>query len=184
MKKKALRIQSQIETEPQADSGEQVARRYPTAVPVQRTRSRLCRTDEVEGDDEPSLRFVQDHLESEIRRQLEEAFGEFYFDGDDLDELDLSPEATAERIFNLSKGRFENFRDQNADMGEEDLIDSFEEAVHSAIDQGYERAVDIFSGVEIDDAVLESAVETVSILRKLLTEYCVDLFAQLDEREV
>jgi len=182
MKKKALQIKSQSDRELPTDLVQQGVRGYPKAVSLRCTRSRVRGTDEVEGRDERPMQFVQDHLESEISKQLEEVFGEFYLDSDDLDEVDLSPEATAERIFDLSKGRFESYRDQNLDMGEEELIDSFEEAVNAAIDQGYERAVDIFSGVEIDNAVLESAVETVSILRKLLSEYCVDLFAQLDER--
>jgi hypothetical protein len=184
MKKKALQTKFYKEAEPPADSVQPGVRRYPTPIPLRRTKSRSHRTDEVDLSKEGSTRFVQDHLESEISRQFEEAFGEFYLDSDDLEEMDLSPEATAERIFDISKSHFENWRDQNPEMSEEELIDSFEEAVRAAIDQGYERAVDIFSGVEIDDGVLESAVETVSILHKLLSEYCVDLFAQLDEREV
>ncbi len=184
MKKRALQTKSYKEAEPPVDVARQDVRRYPTPVPLRRSRGRLRRADEVEEGGDGSTRFVQDHLESEINKQLEEAFGEFYHDNDDLEELDLSPEATAERIFEISKGRFESWRDQNPEMSEEELIDSFDEAVRAAIDQGYERAVDIFSGVEIDDAVLESAVETVSILHKLLNEHFVDLFAQLDEREV
>lgn len=183
MKKRALQIKSYKEAEPTAMSVQQEERRYPTPIPLRRTRNRSGGTDDVTESEDGSMRFVQDHLESEINRQLEEAFGEMTVDSDDLDVLDLSPEATAERVFDIAKGCLETWRDQNPEISEEELIDSFEEAVRAAIDQGYERAVDIFSGVEIDDAVLESAVETVSILHKLLSEYFVDLYAQLDERE-
>ena len=128
------------------------------------------------------MQFVQDHLESEISKHLEAAFGEFYLDSEDPADMDRCPEATAQRIFRICREFFESWRDQNPEMGEDELIDSFEEAVRSAVDEGYERAVDIFSSMEIDDVILESAVETVSILHKSLNEYFSDLYTQLEER--
>jgi hypothetical protein len=181
MSKRAISNTSYKDSIPAADSPQEMEPRHLISLPPEQAEeySSADESDDVDA----SVRFVQDHLESEIGKQLEEAFGEFPASSDGHDDADLSSEATAQRIFSLSKDLFELWRDQNSDMSEEELIDSFDEAVRNSVDQGYARAVDIFSSVEIDDSVLETAVETVSILHRLLNEYCADLYAQLDERE-
>jgi hypothetical protein len=183
MSKRAMNNRSYRESIPASDSTQETEPNYLVSVPPEQAEEYSSSEDSEIDDVDASVRFVQDHLESEIGKQLEEVFGEFTASGDEQDDSDLSSEATAQRVFSLSKVLFELWRGQNPDMSEEELIDSFEGAIQNAVDQGYARAVDIFSSVEIDSSVLETAVETVSILHRLFSDYCADLFAQLDERE-
>ncbi|MBN1653872.1 MAG: DUF5610 domain-containing protein [Deltaproteobacteria bacterium] len=182
MKKGALRAKAYKEATPSTAALKKIERQYPTSI-LPALSETPPQIDNVDAAREGSIRFVQDHLESEINKQLEEAFGEFYFDGEGPAGADSSSEATAQRIFAASTDRFEIWRDQNPDMSEDELIDGFGETLRCAVDEGYARAVDIFASMEIDDAILETAVETVSILHKLFSEYLVDLYAQLDESE-
>ena len=183
MKRSALRRRRYADSDRATNSVQQKKSRHLTSLSVKHTDDHVQHTDEVKVSADTSLRFSQDHLEREISKQLEEAFSEYGIDIDDAVCMDWSAEATAKRVFDLSTGLFEVWRAQHMEMNEEELTDHFEETIRDAIDQGYSQAVDILSSVELDDSVLETAVETISLLHKMLNEHFTDLRAQLEERE-
>ena len=63
--------------------------------------------------------------------------------------LDVSPEATAQRIVDLSTGFFEAFKAQNPDEDEAVLLDRFMETIGKGIEQGFREAREILDGLQV-----------------------------------
>jgi len=64
-------------------------------------------------------------------------------------DIDVSPEATAERIVSLSTAFFDAFRQQNPDLGEEEALDQFMSTIGSGIEQGFAEAREILDGLQV-----------------------------------
>jgi hypothetical protein len=64
-------------------------------------------------------------------------------------ELDISPEATAQRIVDLSTNLFDAFKEQHADLSDEEALDLFMETIGSGIEQGFAEAREILDGLGV-----------------------------------
>lgn len=68
--------------------------------------------------------------------------------------LDVSPEATAERIVSLTTGMFARYMDANPDLSGAELVDRFVDVIGGGILQGFEEA----RGILDDMGVLEGDI--------------------------
>lgn len=95
--------------------------------------------------------------------------------------LDVSAEATADRIFQGTTALLPIFARQNPDLSQSELIDKFEETIRTAVGKGFDEALDILSGfAEFDDGMRAEAERTRGILDMKFDQY----FASLRERPV
>lgn len=63
--------------------------------------------------------------------------------------LDVSPEATAERIVNLSTAFFSAFREQHAEESDEEALTGFLTIIREGIDRGFSEAREILDGLQV-----------------------------------
>ena len=63
--------------------------------------------------------------------------------------IDISPEATADRIVSLSTAFLGAFQRQNPELDEEDALDRFMEIIGSGIEQGFAEARKILDGLQV-----------------------------------
>lgn len=73
--------------------------------------------------------------------------------------LDVSPEATAERIVSLSTNFFDAFQAQHTDRGFEENLSSFIEVISGGIEQGFTEARDVLSGLSVLDGDIASNID-------------------------
>ncbi len=69
--------------------------------------------------------------------------------------IDVSPQATADRIISFSTAFFSQYQEQNQDMGLEEQVDSFLSLIGGGVDQGFNEAREILDGF----GVLEGKVK-------------------------
>jgi len=87
-------------------------------------------------------------------------------------DLDASPEATAQRIVDLSTNLFEAFKEQHADLSEEEVLDRFMETIGSGIEQGFEEAREILSGLGVLQGDISANVDqTHSLVQEGLASF-------------
>lgn len=63
--------------------------------------------------------------------------------------IDVSPEATADRIVSLSTGLFSAYMDQNPDMAEDQARDTFADIISGGIENGFSEARNILDGLGV-----------------------------------
>ncbi|MEW8013388.1 MAG: DUF5610 domain-containing protein [Candidatus Sedimenticola endophacoides] len=61
--------------------------------------------------------------------------------------LDVSPEATANRIVSMSTSFFASYQERNPEMSAEEAASSFVEIIHGAVEQGFAEAREILTGL-------------------------------------
>jgi len=85
----------------------------------------------------------------EINIALEKDLGPRAIESSVESGLDVSPEATAERIVSLSTGMFGAFSDANPDLKGDALVDRFVEVIGSGIETGFAQAREILDGLGV-----------------------------------
>lgn len=85
--------------------------------------------------------------------------------------VDTSPNATADRIVSFATNFFSLYQDQNSNMDFDEQLASFMEIIGGAIDQGFDEAKDILTGLQVLEGDIASGVEqTYSLVQEgLLT---------------
>jgi hypothetical protein len=74
------------------------------------------------------------------------------------DNVDYSPEATAERIVSFATQFFPMHQERNSNMSLEDQLESFMGIIGGAIDQGFGEARDILKGLQVLQGDIEAGV--------------------------
>jgi hypothetical protein len=74
--------------------------------------------------------------------------------------VDVSPEATAERIVAQSTGFFEQYRAQYSALSEEEAKTQFLEVIKSGIDKGFEEAKSILEGLSVLSGEIADNIDT------------------------
>jgi len=92
-----------------------------------------------------------------INKELETELGENAIENAYESGLDISPEATADRILKFSIGLFPLYQQQHPELSEQEQAEKFVEIVGGGIDTGFSEARDILSGL----GVLEGEIETI-----------------------
>ncbi len=61
--------------------------------------------------------------------------------------VDVSPEATAERIVSISTGLFDSFQEQHPELSQDEALTAFVDIVKSGIDTGFSEARDVLTSL-------------------------------------
>ena len=74
--------------------------------------------------------------------------------------LDISPQATADRIVSMSTGFFSQYHEQHAGMSEEEAAKSFAEIIEGGIEKGFAEARDVLEGLKVLEGDIASNIDT------------------------
>jgi hypothetical protein len=86
--------------------------------------------------------------------------------------LDVSPEATADRIVSMSTGFFSTYQEQNPDMSDEEAAKSFAQIIGGGIDTGFAEAREILDGLQVLEGDITSNIDaTYELVQKGLQEF-------------
>lgn len=84
-----------------------------------------------------------------INKELAPSMGENAIQNAYDNNVDTSPEATADRIVSFATQFFSIHQQQNSNMSLNDQLDSFMSIIGGAIDNGFKEARDILSGLKV-----------------------------------
>jgi hypothetical protein len=73
--------------------------------------------------------------------------------------MDISPEATAERIVSLSTAFYNAFKEQNSEDEESVVLQKFMDTIGKGIDQGFQEARDILEGLKVLEGDIASNID-------------------------
>jgi len=74
--------------------------------------------------------------------------------------LDVSPEATADRIVSLSTAFFDAFRQQNPEMDDEEALDEFMSTIGKGIEQGFAEARGVLEGLQVLEGNIATNIDS------------------------
>lgn len=134
--------------------------------------------DRVDLTGEVSAEWIYEVLSSEIGKKVDAMLGEQGIEPLSMADLDLSPDATAGRIFDFTTAFYGMYRAQNEEMTEEEAITGFEKLMRGAVDKGAAQAMGILESYSLNgNPAVNTAKETMSILHGMYD----DFFAELRE---
>ncbi|MDC9726066.1 MAG: DUF5610 domain-containing protein [Gammaproteobacteria bacterium] len=97
--------------------------------------------------------------------------------------LDVSPDATAERIVSLSTAFFSSYQEQHPELSQQEALIKFTDLISGGIDTGFSEARDILSGLNVLEGDIASNIDsTYDLVQEKLTAF-IESFNQ-DEQEV
>lgn len=107
-----------------------------------------------------SLTLLYRSAVNELNQVLEADLGSNAIDEAYSSGLDISPDATAERIVSLSTAFFSSYQEQHPEMDLETQLNSFVELISSGIDQGFSEAREILDGLQVLDGDIAANIDT------------------------
>ena len=96
----------------------------------------------------------------EINKHLEPTLGENAAQSAYDSDLDVSPQATADRIIQGSTAFYEAFKLQNTDLSDEESLDKFISVIGSGIDTGFEEAKGILDSLKVLEGDIATNIDT------------------------
>lgn len=75
--------------------------------------------------------------------------------------IDTSPEATANRIADFALGFFDKFRENHADLNEDDAKQAFVDLIGGAIQQGIQEARDILTALDSLNPEVDTNIDSI-----------------------
>lgn len=86
--------------------------------------------------------------------------------------LDISPEATAERIVSLSTAFFGSYQKQHPELSQEDTLTKFTDLINGGINTGFGEARDILSGLQVLEGDIAINIDiTYALVQEKLTSF-------------
>lgn len=86
--------------------------------------------------------------------------------------IDVSPEATADRIVAFSTNFFPLYLDQNPQMDEQEALTKFVDIISGGIDQGFGEAKEILTGLNVLEGDIASNIDkTYELVQQGLTDF-------------
>lgn len=73
--------------------------------------------------------------------------------------LDVSPEATAERIVSLSTAFFSSYQQQHPELSQEEAVSAFVDVISGGINQGFSEAREILDGLQVLEGDIASNID-------------------------
>lgn len=107
-----------------------------------------------------SLTLLYRSAVNELNQVLEADLGSNAIDEAYSSGLDVSPDATAERIVSLSTAFFSSYQEQHPEMDLETQLNSFVELISSGIDQGFSEAREILDGLQVLEGDIAANIDT------------------------
>jgi hypothetical protein len=118
-----------------------------------------------------------------INEALEAEFGPNSIENSVETELDVSPQATADRIVSQSTAFFTAFSEQNPDLTEQEALEKFTTIINSGIDKGFSEARDILEGLSVlQGDIADNIDQTYSLVQSGLSAF-IEQFGQTKEGE-
>lgn len=118
----------------------------------------------------------------EINKYLEPTLGKNAAQSAYEENLDVSPEATAERIVQGSTAFYEAFKAQNSELSEEESLTEFMSVINTGIDTGFAEAKDILDSLSVLDGEIETNIDaTYNIVQQGLNDFKEQLLAAFNE---
>lgn len=107
-----------------------------------------------------------------LNKELEASFGPYAIQNAYEQGLDVSPQATADRIVQQATGFFTRFAEKYADLSENELLDSFIATISSGIDKGFAEARDILEGLNVLQGDIANNIdETYTLIQQGLANF-------------
>jgi hypothetical protein len=98
-------------------------------------------------------------------------------------DLDISPEATADRIVSMSTAFFSIYREQNSEMSDEEAAQAFADIIGGGIDTGFVEAREVLDGLSVLEGDIASNIDTTfDLVQKGLLAF-VNSYAEAKEDE-
>lgn len=120
----------------------------------------------------------------EINKQLEPVLGEYATQTSYESTVDVSPEATAQRIVQGSTAFYQAFKNQNNDLSEEESLDEFLKVINSGIDTGFKDAKDILESLSVLEGDIASNIDlTYDFVQQGLNSFKEQVMASLLEKD-
>ena len=92
--------------------------------------------------------------------------------------LDVSPEATADRIVSMSTAFFGSYSKQHPEMSQDEALESFVSVISGGIDKGFGEARDILDGLNVlEGDIAENIDKTYDLVQEGLKAF-VDNFSE------
>ena len=86
--------------------------------------------------------------------------------------LDISPEATAERIVSLSTAFFGSYQKQHPELSQDEALTKFTDIISGGINTGFAEARDILSGLQVLEGDIASNIDlTYDLVQEKLTSF-------------
>lgn len=109
------------------------------------------------GNDPQSL-VLKTALEG-INEALRETFGDDSIQAAYEDGIDVSPEATADRIVSLSTGFLSLYQQQHPELSQEEAVTAFVDIIRGGIDTGFAEARDILTSLNVLQGEIASNID-------------------------
>lgn len=96
--------------------------------------------------------------------------------------MDMSPEATAERIVDFATGFLDAYKMQHSEMSDEEATKNFMELIRGAIDEGFAQAKDIITSLNAMSPELDNTItETYDLVQQGLDNFFNLMMEQIQE---
>ncbi len=119
----------------------------------------------------------------EINKKLEPTLGKNATQSAYNANLDVSPEATAQRIVQGTTAFYQAFKQQHSELGEEESLNEFIKVISSGIEKGFEEAKDILDSLSVLEGDIETDIETTyGFVQQGLIDFKEQLLASLAEK--
>jgi hypothetical protein len=129
------------------------------------------------ANDSPQALVLKTALEG-INEALKESLGDNAIQNAYDSGLDVSPEATAERIVSLSAAFFPEYQEQHTDLDESDAAVAFTELIRGGIETGFSEAKEILTALSVLDGDVASNIdETYELVQSKLDAF-VSMFTE------
>ena len=112
------------------------------------------------GDGDQSLNLLLKTALEGINTALEPTLGPGAIQAAADSGLDVSPEATAERIVSLSTAFFPAYLDANPELDFDTALNQFVDVISGGIDQGFSEAREILDGLQVLEGDIASNIDT------------------------
>lgn len=107
-----------------------------------------------------------------LNQKLEASFGPNAIQNTYEQGMDVSPQATADRIVQGATGLFARFSEKYADLTDSERLDSFLTTIRSGIEQGFKEARDILDGLNVLQGDIASNIdETYALVQQGLDNF-------------
>jgi len=88
------------------------------------------------------------------------------------EEVDVSPQATADRIVAFSTNFFPRYLEQHPEMEQEEALTKFTDIISSGIDEGFDEAKEVLTGLNVFEGSIASDIEeTYKLVQQGLTDF-------------
>jgi hypothetical protein len=96
-----------------------------------------------------------DGINAELKAEFgDDALQKAYDEG-----IDISPEATADRIVKFGTAFFEQYRANHSELSDEEAMGQFVQLIGGGIDKGFSEAKDILKGLQVLDGDIASNID-------------------------